>query len=125
MTVALDHTIVWCRDQERSAAFLAELLDRPAPRRVGPFVQVELDNGVALDFDQVDTDFPTQHLAFLVGDADFDRVFGRIRERGMDHWADPMRTRPGRTYEHGGSRGVYFLDPDGHLLEILTAPTAA
>ena len=104
MTVALDHTIVWCRDQERSAAFLAELLDRPAPRRVGPFVQVELDNGVALDFD---------------------RVFGRIRERGMDHWADPMRTRPGRTYEHGGSRGVYFLDPDGHLLEILTAPAAA
>jgi hypothetical protein len=26
---------------------------------------------------------------------DFDDIFGRIRDRGLAHWADPGRTRPG------------------------------
>jgi catechol 2,3-dioxygenase-like lactoylglutathione lyase family enzyme len=59
-----------------------------------------------------------------VGDSDFDRIFTRIRERKLEYWADPGRQRAGETYEHNGGQGFYFLDPDGHLLEVMTRPYA-
>ena len=122
MSIALNHTIVWCRDRQRSAAFLAEVLGRPAPGRFGPFLVVELDNGVSLDFYQTGGDIAAQHYAFLIGEDDFDRVFGRIRERGIGYWADPGQEQPGRINRNDGGRGVYFEDPDGHLLEVITRP---
>jgi catechol 2,3-dioxygenase-like lactoylglutathione lyase family enzyme len=122
MSVQLNHTIVWCNDKEKSARFLTEMFARPAATPFGHFLVVELDNGVSLDFYQQDGKIALQHYAFLVGEDDFDAVFGRIRERGMEYWADPARTRPGEINHHDGGRGVYFKDPDGHLLEILTRP---
>ena len=122
MTVQLNHTIVWCRDQQRSATFLAEMLGRPKPVRFGPFLVVELDNGASLDFHEVDGKIAAQHYAFLIGEDDFDAVFSRIEERGLKHWADPGRTRPGKINRRDGGLGVYFEDPDGHFLEVLTRP---
>src|SRR5262245_41608757 len=122
MGVQLNHTIVWCRDQQRSAAFLAEILGRRSPARFGPFLVVELDNGVSLDFHETEDEIAPQHYAFLIGEDDFDAVFGRIRAAGLEHWADPGRTRPREINRSDGGRGVYFQDPDGHLLEILTRP---
>ena len=63
-----------------------------------------------------------QHYAFLISEADFDAVLGRIRERALDHWADPARHRPGEINQSDGGRGVYFPDPDGHHLEVITRP---
>jgi catechol 2,3-dioxygenase-like lactoylglutathione lyase family enzyme len=122
MTVALNHTIVWCRDQQRSAAFLAEVFGRPPATRFGPFLVVEVDNGVSLDYHETDGDIVGQHYAFLVGEEDFDEIFGRVVERGIDYWADPMQHQPGAINHHDGGRGVYFPDPDGHILEIITRP---
>ena len=123
MSVQLNHTIVWCRDQQRSAAFLTEVLGLPAPAAFGPFLVVELANGVSLDFHDVgEGEIAPQHYAFLLGEGDFDKVFGRIRERGLEHWADPGQRRAGEINRRDGGRGVYFEDPDGHLLEILTRP---
>ncbi len=122
MSVQLNHTIVWCRDKQRSAHFLAELFGRPAPVRFGPFLVVELDNGISLDFHDTDGEITSQHYAFLIGEPDFDRIFGHIRDRGLDYWADPGRTRPGEINRNDGGRGVYFEDPDGHFLEIITRP---
>jgi len=122
MAVQLNHTIVWCRDQRRSATFLSEILGRKAPTRFGPFLVVELDNGVSLDFHDTDDEIVPQHYAFLIGDKEFDEIFGRIRERGIDHWADPFRNRRREINHNDGGRGIYFEDPDGHLLEILTRP---
>ena len=122
MTAELNHTIVWCRDQEKSSAFLAEILGRPAPRRFAHFHVVDLDNGVSLDFAAVEGPIRPQHYAFLIGEADFDGVLGRIRARKLDHWADPARTRSGEINRNDGGRGVYFPDPDGHVLEVLTRP---
>lgn len=122
MTVQLNHTIVHARDSQASAAFLAEILGLPPPGRFGPFHVVEVANGVSLDFlDNPDTIDP-QHYAFLISEAEFDQIFGRIRARGLAHWADPYRTRPGQINHGDGGRGVYFLDPNGHFLEILTRP---
>ena len=122
MSVELNHTIVACRDQHRSAAFLAEILGLPAPARFGHFLVVATDNGVSLDFSQTDGQIATQHYAFLIGEDEFDMIFGRINERDIPYWADPGRTRPGVINRNDGGRGVYFADPDGHLMEILTRP---
>jgi catechol 2,3-dioxygenase-like lactoylglutathione lyase family enzyme len=122
MRAQLNHTIVWCRDQEVSSAFLADMLGRPAPSRFSHFHVVELDNGVSLDFAASEGKIATQHYAFLIGEADFDAVLGRIHAKGLDHWADPFRRRPGEINHNDGGRGVYFPDPDGHLLEVLTRP---
>jgi catechol 2,3-dioxygenase-like lactoylglutathione lyase family enzyme len=122
MTVQLNHTIVWSRDQHRSAQFFVDVFGRPAPVRFGPFLVVEVDNGVSLDYHDTDGDVAPQHYAFLVSEEDFDAIFGRVVERGLDYWAEPGRTRPGQINHHDGGRGVYFPDPDGHMLEIITRP---
>ncbi|MGH7896327.1 MAG: VOC family protein, partial [Candidatus Binatia bacterium] len=109
-------------DQRRSATFLAEILGRPTPRSFGPFLVVEVDNGASLDFHEVDGDIAPQHYAFLIGENDFDDVFARIRDRGLEYWADPGRTQPGEINYNDGGRGMYFEDPDGHFLEVITRP---
>ena len=120
MAVQLNHTIVSARDSEASAAFLAEILGLPAPSHVPPFMVVEAANGVSLDFQDADGDITSQHYAFLISEPEFDEIFGRITSRGVRHWADPAQRRPGEINTRWGGRGVYFEDPDGHLLEVLT-----
>jgi catechol 2,3-dioxygenase-like lactoylglutathione lyase family enzyme len=123
VAVRLNHTIVPARDGEAAARWLAELFGMPPPEPFGPFWQVTTANGVDLDFDTYGEEpFTTQHYAFLVDEAEFDAIHGRILDRGLNHWADPSRRQPGRINHHDGGRGVYFADPDGHLLEIITRP---
>jgi len=122
MSVVLNHTIVWCRDKARSAGFLARILGRPAPRALLHFQVVDLDNGVSLDFMQKDGPIASQHYAFLVSDAEFDASFARLRDGGCEYWADPAKNRPGEINTHFSGRGVYFDDPDGHKLELITRP---
>ena len=122
MDARLNHTIVWCRDKRRSATFLAEVLGLPKPTRFGPFLVVELANGVSLDFHDTDGEVAAQHYAFLITEDDFDRVFARLRERGLEYWADPAQKRVGAINHNDGGRGMYFEDPDGHLLEVITRP---
>lgn len=117
---ALDHTIVHTRDAAASAAFFSELLGLPAARPFGPFLVIDTDNGVSLDFLSTDEPFLVEHYAFLVSEEEFDAIFGRIVARGLAYWADPARARPGRINRNDGGRGVYFEEPSGHLLEIIT-----
>jgi catechol 2,3-dioxygenase-like lactoylglutathione lyase family enzyme len=122
MSVELNHTIVAARDRHASAAFLAEVLGLAPPTPFGPFMVVETANGVSLDFADTDGDVTSQHYAFLVSEAEFDEILGRIRQRDLPYWADPGRHRQGEINRNDGGRGVYFPDPDDHLLEIITRP---
>jgi catechol 2,3-dioxygenase-like lactoylglutathione lyase family enzyme len=124
VSIRFSHTIVHSRSKAKSARFLAEILGLSSePRAFGPFLVIDLADGASLDFiDAGDYAFQTQHYAFLVGEDEFDAVFGRIRARGLDHWGDPFKQKPGEINRHDGGRGVYFDDPDGHLLEIHTRP---
>lgn len=83
---------------------------------------VDLANDVSIDYFETTEHIALQHFAFLVTEEEFDRAFGRIRDFGIEFWADPARTKPGEINHHDGGRGVYFKDPDGHLLEIITRP---
>jgi catechol 2,3-dioxygenase-like lactoylglutathione lyase family enzyme len=122
VSVQLNHTIVACRDQQRSAAFLTGILGLPPATRFGHFLVVEADNGVSLDFSETSGEIAAQHYAFLVGEEEFDAAFARIREGDLAYWADPGQTRRGEINHRDGGRGLYFQDPDGHLLEIITRP---
>ncbi len=124
MTVQLNHTIVWCQDTQRSATFLTELLGLAPAYSFGPFMVVELDNGVSVDFHRFHGDgaIESQHYAFLISEGEFDQVFDRLVARGLDYWADPGLHQKGEINHHDGGRGVYWHDPDGHLLEVITRP---
>jgi catechol 2,3-dioxygenase-like lactoylglutathione lyase family enzyme len=122
MSVDFNHTIVWSRDSKTSAAFLADMLSLPPPRRWGPFEVVTTANGVNVDFMDSEDEIRTQHYAFLVSEAEFDKILARIRERGFAHWSDPGRTKLREINHHDGGRGLYFEDPSGHLLEVITRP---
>ena len=122
MTAQLNHTIVWCSDKVKSANFLAHILGRSNPKPFSNFLVVELDNDVSLDFMEKEGKVAMQHYAFLIDESDFDAVFARIKEAELEYWADPARSRLGEINHHDGGRGVYFPDPDGHLLEVITRP---
>lgn len=122
MAIELNHTIVAARDSEVSARFLTELFGLPNPEPFGPFLGVEVANGVTLDFLDSGNAITPQHYAFLVSEEEFDQIYGRILERDLPHWADPAKSRAGQINTNDGGRGVYFPDPDGHLLEIITRP---
>jgi catechol 2,3-dioxygenase-like lactoylglutathione lyase family enzyme len=121
MPVQLNHTIVGARDKRASAAFLADVLGLETPTTYGPFAVVELANGVSLDFLDDEQVHP-RHYAFLVTEDEFDAIFGRIQARGLPFWADPFQQHPGQINTNDGGRGVYWHDPDGHVLEIITRP---
>ncbi|OBJ10352.1 VOC family protein [Mycobacterium sp. 1465703.0] len=124
MTISFNHTIVASRDKQESAEFLADLFGLPSPKPFGHFMVVELEHGVSLDYADAPAgaDITRQHYAFLVSEQEFDTIYGRIQSRGLQHWADPGAQRPGEINHNHGGRGVYFPDPSGHAMEILTSP---
>ena len=123
MPVELNHTIAHAKDPLASATFVTEMLGLDPPTVFGPFQVVELDNGASIDFIAAgDHRIEPLHYAFLVSEDEFDEIFGRIKDRGLEHWADPHKNEPGAINHHDGGRGVYWDAPDGHLLEIITRP---
>ncbi|MFH8884640.1 VOC family protein [Streptomyces californicus] len=123
MSVELNHTIVHCRDNRESAAFFAELLDLTIGETWGPFVPVVLANSVTLDFATVPVDsIVPQHYAFLISEAEFDAAFAKIQALDIEFYADPQRKARGEINRNDGGRGVYFPDPSGHWLELITRP---
>lgn len=122
MSIELNHVIIPARDKDESAAFLAGILGLPVGEPVGPFVPVTLGNKVTLDYADR-PEFSVQHCAFLVSDSEFDAAFARIRAAGLAYWADPGHHQPSEINHRWGGRGVYFEDPSGHNMEILTQPT--
>ncbi|MFI1796322.1 VOC family protein [Streptomyces sp. NPDC020379] len=123
MSVELNHTIVHARDNRESAQFFANLLSLEITAEWGPFIAVDLSNGVTLDFATIPADSITpQHYAFLVSEEEFDAAYAQIRQRGIEHYADPHQNQPGTINHNDGGRGVYFMDPAGHAMELITVP---
>ncbi|GAA2082621.1 VOC family protein [Actinomadura alba] len=123
MSVQLNHTIVAARDKKAAAAFLADVLGLQVGAPFGPFVPVHTGNGVTLYFLDSDAEeIASEHYAFLVSEEEFDGIFERIRQAGISYYADPAHQEPGRINRNDGGRGVYFDDPNGHNLEVITRP---
>jgi catechol 2,3-dioxygenase-like lactoylglutathione lyase family enzyme len=124
-TVQLNHTAVYAKDRRLSADFIAAILGVEVAAPFGPFLPVDLGNGVTLDYYEL-TDEPiqAQHYAFLVPDEQFDAMIARLEAVGVTYYADPSHTEPGAINRLFGGRGAYFDDPSGHNMEIMTRPYA-
>ncbi|MGP1397226.1 MAG: VOC family protein [Inquilinaceae bacterium] len=119
MSPVLDHTIVHARSPAKSAAFLVEVLDLPAPKILGHFTVVQVGSS-SLDFLQADEPIASRHFAFRVTEEDFDGVLSRLKAGGISYRADPFHRLPNQINHWDDGRGVYFDDPDGHVLEVIT-----
>ena len=124
MGITFNHTIVAAKDRRESADYFTDVFGLPAAKEFGHFLAVSLEHGASLDFAQApaDQDVHPQHYGFLVTEPEFDAIYARILQRGQKHWADPRGEREGEINHHDGGRGVYFQDPSGHYLEIITRP---
>jgi catechol 2,3-dioxygenase-like lactoylglutathione lyase family enzyme len=120
MTARLNHTIVAARERDASALFLTEMLGLPPPVKLGEFAVVTVGDHLTMDYIEAGKDIVSQHYAFLVDETEFDEIFDRIRARQLAYWADPFHRKPNAINHWDDGRGVYFEDPNGHLLEIIT-----
>ena len=122
MPVRLNHHIVRVRDKHEAAQFFTDILGLPPATTYGSFLVVELDNDVSLDFADDHGEPTKMHYAFLGSDTEFDEIFGRIKQRGLPYWADPFHRVPDEINTNDGGRGLYWDDPNGNALEIITRP---
>lgn len=120
MTIVLDHTIVPAHDKEASARFLARILDLRYGGTVSHFAPLQINDTLTLDFDD-DTQFESHHYAFKVDDAEFDAIYDRVRAEGIAYGSGPYSLDDMRINHRRGGRGFYFRDPNGHIMEVLTA----
>jgi catechol 2,3-dioxygenase-like lactoylglutathione lyase family enzyme len=118
----LNHHIVAAHDHEKTSVFFSDVLGLEEPVAFGPFAVLKVSEDVTLDFIDADGDIAPLHYAFLVTEEEFDDVFGRICNRQLPYWSDPYKAHPGKINYWDDGRGVYFPDPNGHLLEIITRP---
>jgi catechol 2,3-dioxygenase-like lactoylglutathione lyase family enzyme len=122
MTATFNHAIIAARDRNESARFFRDLLELPEAPSWGPFTNIQLDDGVLLQFAEPGVEIQMNHYAFLVDDDLFSRAYQRLKDTGIEHWADPQMRRPGQVNTEHGGRGVYFKDPAGHAIELITRP---
>jgi catechol 2,3-dioxygenase-like lactoylglutathione lyase family enzyme len=121
MTIELNHTIVPARDKEESARFYERMLGFKYEGPMGHFAPIRIPSqSLTLDFDTWEESFQPQHYAFKVSEAEFDEIFGRIVEAGLSYGSGPFSPEDMQINRWNGGRGVYFRDPSGHLLELLT-----
>ncbi|MEQ8344991.1 MAG: VOC family protein [Sneathiellaceae bacterium] len=121
MAVTLNHTIIHAADRDATARFVTEILGLAPHKVLGPFAVVQVGD-TSLDLIGTDQPIASRHFAFLVSEAEFDTISGRLRERGLTWWADPSQNKAGQINRWDDGRGLYFEDPNGHLLEIITRP---
>jgi catechol 2,3-dioxygenase-like lactoylglutathione lyase family enzyme len=120
MAIVLDHTIVPAHDKVGSARFFARIFGLEYKGPHSHFAPVQVNEALTLDFDERGA-FESHHYAFRVGESEFDAIFGRVKAEGIRYGSGP-RSRTDMEINHRrGGRGVYFEDPNGHVLEILTA----
>jgi catechol 2,3-dioxygenase-like lactoylglutathione lyase family enzyme len=121
MAITVNHIIIWSKNQQEAAKFLAELFGLPTPYRFSHFDVVTID-GISFDYANSRGPVQRQHIAFLVSDEEFDQIFARIKERNLPYWADPKREKLNEICPDDGGRGIYFPDPSDHNFEIITRP---
>ncbi|MFB8004567.1 VOC family protein [Nocardia sp. NPDC056000] len=126
MTIQFNHTIVASKDNRETAEFWADILGLEVGEEWGPFIALPVHNGVTFDFAVSPPDIPgglhPTHYAFLVSEDEFDSAFEKIQERGLTYYADPRMQGVNEINHNDGGRGIYFLDPNGHYMELITVP---
>jgi len=120
MTITLNHTIVPARDKAAAAKFFAEIFGLKRGRS-SYFAPVRINKSLTLLFDD-DDKFESHHYAFHVSNREFDAILRRIKAAKIAFGSAPWSLEDGKLNHWNGGRGVYFRDPNGHVLELMTMP---
>ena len=121
MTIELNHTIVPAHDKDKAARFFADIFGLQYAGSSGHFAPVHVNDRLTFDFDEDDS-FEPHHYAFQVSDDEFDAIFNRVRQAGLAYGSHPLDAENRKLNDWNGGRCIYFRDPNGHLLELLTRP---
>jgi len=127
-TTVLDFALV---DEREEAGEATERLTgvfasrtRTARLRLGEetieLVEFLAPRGRAIPSDSRSNDRWFQHIAIAV--SDIDRAYARLREHNARHASPGPQTLPAWNLNAAGITAFYFLDPDGHVLEIIHFP---
>ncbi|RMI46052.1 VOC family protein [Streptomyces triticirhizae] len=122
MTITLNHALIPARDHLAAADFLASVLDLPRlppDGQGGHFAPVRVNDTLTLEF-VADERPAAQHLAFDVDPETFDGILARLTAAGVPFGDDPSDPANGSTAHPLCARGLYFVDPDGHLWEVMS-----
>ncbi len=119
MEITLNHTIIPSFDRVESAQFYARIFGFEFVKEWGPFAVVRVNKTLLLDF-QNKKQFSSLHYAFKVDDQQFDEILQRIKAENIAFGSGPSSVSNGKINNDYGGRGAYFLDPNGHILEIIT-----
>ena len=123
MSIQLNHTIVAAQDKAAAAEFVAGILGLKVGAPFGPFLPVETANGVTLDFMDAGSKRSSRSTTRSWCRRRSSTPSSRAsRQAGITYWADPAHQEAGEINHLDGGRGVYFDDPNGHKLEIITRP---
>jgi catechol 2,3-dioxygenase-like lactoylglutathione lyase family enzyme len=120
MTIMLNHAIVPAHDKVASARFFADIFGLKRAR-AGHFAPVRINKTLTLLFDD-ETGFESHHYAFHVSKREFDAILNRVRKANIAFGSAPWSLEDGKLNDWNGGRGVYFRDPNGHVLELMTVP---
>jgi len=121
MTITLNHAIVPARDKVAAAKFFAGVFGLKR-ERAGYFAPVRINKSLTLLFSDEDAKFESHHYAFHVTDREFDAIVGRVKRAKIAFGSAPWSLEDGKLNDWNGGRGVYFRDPNGHVLELMTVP---
>lgn len=117
MTITLNHTIVPCENKEESAKFYCKIFGFEYVGAFSHFIVVRVNDTLSLDFDNRER-FDANHYALKVSEQEFDQIFARLETENIPYGSGPMTPDNMDINHNYGGRGVYFRDPNGHLLEI-------
>jgi len=117
--IELNHTIIPANDKHESAEFYSRILGVENKGELYHFTVVQINERLSLDFANSES-FKSMHYAFKVDDQKFGEIFSRIKEESLTYGSGPSTSKNGEINNWNGGKGVYFHDPNGHLLELLT-----
>jgi len=120
MEITLNHTIVPSHNNVESAKFYKDIFGFKFVKEWGHFAVVQVNSTLTLDF-LTKKDFSSIHYAFKVSEQQFDDIFSRIKAANIRFGSQPGALENNEINTLYGGRGVYFKDPSGHVLEIITA----
>ena len=119
MTITLNHTIVPSHDKVESARFYSRIFGFEYIGEFSVFIVVKVNDTLSLDFDS-SKKYEPHHYAFKVSEQEFDEIFGRLKAEKIKYGSGPFEPENMSINHNDGGRGVYFRDPGGHLLKMLT-----
>lgn len=119
MGLVIDHIVIPAYDHEASARFFAQItgLEYAGPDR--HFAPVQVSETFTIAFISAEG-FTNYHLGFHIGEADFEAVLSQLQAAGVPYGNDPREPANMRTDHPFGGHGLFFVDPNGHLFEVMT-----